>query len=360
MIRVLLEGLVKRFGKVEALAGATLDVRPGELTVLLGPSEAGKSTLARLIVVLDTLDEGEIYFDGKVIHDQPTASRKVGYVPQGCGLWPHLSVAENVGYGLKVKGVGRRERKSRVADVLSAVGIDSLADRRPPTLTDLQGRQTALARALAIEPSLLLLDEPFTGLDGRARVEFRETVRRIASETAVTTLILTADAGDALALADRLAVMDFGKVVQVGTSSELYNRPANLFVARLLGPTNQFHGQVESVDTRGDAVVRTPLGRLIGRCHLGTPTVGLPVTLLIRPEALGLGPVPVGSNRFAATVERLVFLGETREIRLRGPGDWPIVVKSLQSQSNSLREGQSLSVSVAPDAVVILPGKYAS
>ena len=243
---------------------------------------------------------------------------------------------------------------------MSNVGIDSLADRLPEALSALQRRRTALARALAIEPELLLLDAPFEGLESRPRAEFRQEIRRIATEAEITTLILTAEPADALASADRLGVMDLGKIVQVGPPGEVYNRPADAFVARLLGPTNLIHGQVEALDARGEAIVRTPLGRPIGRCHSGPTPAGMPVTLLIRPESLGLlGAVPAGSNRFAATVERQVFLGPSREVHLRGPGDWPILAIALQSQSNGLREGQSLSVSVPPESVVVLPGKYA-
>ncbi|MDX2038728.1 MAG: ABC transporter ATP-binding protein [Isosphaeraceae bacterium] len=359
MIRVILEGLVKRFGKVNALDGATLDVRPGELTVVLGPGESGKTTLARAIVGLETLDEGEIYFDGRVMHDQPIARRKVGLVPQGSALWPHWSVAENVAHGLRLRGTARRERRTRVSEVMSAVGIDSLADQRPDSLSDLQRRRVALARALAIEPDLLVLDDPFHGLDGRARGEFRDEIRARAVEAEVTTLILTSDAADALAIADRLAVLDLGRIIQSGPPPEVYNQPLDAFVARLLGPANLIHGQIEALDARGDAVVRTPLGRLVGRCRLAAPPQGMPVTLCIRPEALGIGPVPTGANRFTATVERQVFLGTTRELHLRGPGDWPVVARALQTQSSGIREGQTLSVSVNPDAVVILPGKYA-
>jgi hypothetical protein len=169
-------------------------------------------------------------------------------------------------------------------------------------------------------------------------------------------------AGGVRTLDALLAVMDLGRIVQVGSPSELYNRPIDVFVARLLGPTNLLQGQVESPggDLRGEVVVRTPLGRLIGQSGPGAPGQGTPVTISVRPETLAVGPtVPAGWNRFPATIERIVFRGDLRQIHARGPGDWPITVSVFQSQSQGLREGQSLTLSVAPEHVVVLPGKFA-
>lgn len=360
MIRVTLEGLVKRFDRVAVVDGASLEVLPGELTFLLGPSGAGKSTLARLVAGLEPLDDGEIYFDQRVIHTLPPQARRVGVVFQGDALWPLLTVAENVGYALKLQGIHRPERRERVSETLGTLRIDSLAEKRPDQLSALQRRRVALARALATRPELLVLDEPLGRLEPRVRDEFREDLRRVHAESEVTTLVLTDDVREALALADRLAVMDLGRIVQVGTPHEVYNRPADAFVARFLGQTNLLQGQVEASDARGEVVVRTPFGRMVGQASGGPLTQGAPVTVSIRPEAIALGPAALpDSNRFPATIERLVFLGEVRQVHLRGPGDWPVVALTLQSQSQALREGQSLTISVPPELVVVLMGKYA-
>lgn len=288
--------------------------------------------------------------------------RRVGMVFEDLGLWPGLTVAENVGYPLKVQKLSRPERRRRVAELLGALSIDSLAVRRPDSLSPPQRLRTALARALAGQPDVLILDAPLAGLDARTREEFWDDLRRIHAEAGVTTLALTRDREEALALADRLAVIDLGRIIQAGTPQELYNHPHDVFVARLLGPTNLLQGQVESQagDFRGEVIVRTPLGRLIGQSQPVVPAQGAPVTISVRPETFSLGPtIPPGWNRFPATLERIVFRGGLRQIHARGPGDWPIIVSALQSQSHNLREGQSLTLAVPPEHVVVLPGKFA-
>jgi ABC-type Fe3+/spermidine/putrescine transport system ATPase subunit len=362
MIRVILEGLEKRFGEIAAVEGASLELRTGEMTYVLGPQGAGKTTLARLVAGLETLDDGEIYFGDRMVQSLPPQQRRVGMVFQDLGLWPALSVVEHVGYPLKIAKLARPERRRRVGEVLTALRIDSLAGRRPDQLTPPQRLRTALARALVAQPDVLVLDEPLRALDQRAREECWDDLRRIHLEAGVTMLVLTDDSLEALALADRLAVMDLGRIIQVGPPQELYNRPVDVFVARMLGPTNLLQGQVESqvVDQRGEVVVRTPLGRLIGLMPSGQSAQGSPVTISVRPETVSLGPTtPPGWNRFPATIERIIFRGELRQIHARGPGDWPITVTALQSQSQNLREGQSLTLSVAPEHVVVLPGKFA-
>jgi ABC-type Fe3+/spermidine/putrescine transport system ATPase subunit len=362
MIRVILEGLVKRFGTIAAVDGASLELRPGEMTYVLGPAGAGKTTLARLITGLERSDDGEIYFADRMVQSLPAHERKASLVFQDLGLWPGLTVIDNVGYPLKIQKIARTERRRRVAEALTSLRIDSLAGRRPEQLSAPQRLRTALARALVSQPELLILDEPLNTLDPRTREDFWDDLRRIHTESGATTLALTDDPVEAMALADRLAVMDLGRMIQIGTPQELYNRPIDVFVARLLGPTNLLQGQVESqgTDARGEVVVRTPVGRLIGQMIPGQTLQGTPVTVSVRPETLLLGPTtPSGWNRFPATIERITFRGGLRQIQARGPGDWPIAVSAIQSQSQHVREGQSLTLSVAPEHVVVLPGKFA-
>jgi ABC-type Fe3+/spermidine/putrescine transport system ATPase subunit len=212
---------------------------------------------------------------------------------------------------------------------------------------------------MVLEPDLLILDEPFRRLEAKARDDFRDEIRRVVANSSTTTLILTSDPREALAMADQLVVLDMGRVVQTGRPSDVYNRPFDAFVAQFLGPVNLIQGQVESIDPRGELVVRTPLGRLIGRSDAGSLATGSPVTIAIRPEALALGAqTAFDANRFAATVERLVFLGELRQVHLRGSNDHPVMALALQSHSRNLREGQGLSVHVSPEHVVIFPPRY--
>jgi ABC-type Fe3+/spermidine/putrescine transport system ATPase subunit len=361
MIRLVLDALVKRIDRVAVVDGASLDVRPGELSVVLGPSGAGKSTLARLIAGLEKPDEGEIYFDGRPMLTVPPQDRRVGLIFQEDSLWPHFSVADNVGYGLRVRGVSRRERRQRVAEALGAARIDSLADKRPDDLSTLQRQRVALARALVTDPEVLIFDEPLGRLEPPANSDFRDDIRRIHGETQTTTIVLTNNPKEALGLGERVAVMDLGRVVQLGSPDEVYNHPADTFVAQFMGPTNLLQGQAEGTDARGEVVVRTPIGRLVGHAPGGPIDTGTPVTVSIRPESLSLGPgVPVGSNRFLATLERQVFQGEVRVVYLRAPNEWPVQAFALQSQSSGLREGQSLTVSVAPEFVIVLPSRFAA
>jgi ABC-type Fe3+/spermidine/putrescine transport system ATPase subunit len=361
MIRVILDSLVKRFDRVAVVDGASLEIRPGELLVVAGPSGAGKTTLGRLVAGLETPDQGEIYFDGRVMQGMPPAARQVGVVFQEDSLWPHLTVAENVSYGLRVRGTSRRERRHRVAEALDLARISSLGDRRPDQLSGLQRQRTALARALVIEPDLLILDEPLGPLDARVCTEFRDEIRRIQAEVQITTLLFTHEPREALALADRLGVMDLGRVVQCAPAYEVYNRPADPFVAQFLGAANLIAGQVEGTDARGESVVRTPIGRLVGHASNGPLADGTLVTVAIRPESFMLGTnVPADANRFLATLERQVFLGDVRQVHLLGPGDQPIVALALQSHSERLRDGQSLTVFVPPENVVVMPNRHRS
>lgn len=359
MSTVSLIKLLKRFDGIAVVdLDIPLDLRSGEVLYVLGPSGAGKTLLARLIAGLTPLDDGEIFFDGRLMNSEPPLVRKVGLMLGDDGLWPHLSVAENVGLGLRGRGYARRERRDKVEEALATVKIESHTEDRVENLTQIQRRRTALARALAVDPLLLVLDEPLGQLDQRGRDEFREDLQRIFADKRITTIVLTSSAREALAMAERVAILDLGRIIQVGPPLHVYNHPANALVARFSGDVNLIPGQVEGPGGRGELVIRSPIGRMIALTSSNSITVGTPVTLAIRPESMSISAqIPAGANRFPATVERQVFLGEVRQIYLRGPSDWPLMALTLQSQSGGLREGQSLSVSILPEFVVLLTGK---
>jgi ABC-type Fe3+/spermidine/putrescine transport system ATPase subunit len=362
MTRVRLQGLVKCYGQVVAVDGASLEIPAGELTCLLGPPSAGKTTLARLVAGLEAPDEGAISFDERLVQTLPPHHRKVGLVFHDFALWPGLTVAEDVGYALKIQGLKGQTKRQRVAETLTTLRINSLADRRPEHLSTTQSLRVALARALVTQPELLILDEPLGQVEPRSREETWDEIRELRSELGITTLLLTRVVPEALAFPDRLAVMDLGRILQVGTPQDLYNHPANVFVARLLGPTNLFQGQIDGngSEARREVVVRTPLGRLIARAPVQDMVRGTQVTVSIRPETIWLGPsIPADWNRFAATIERIVFRGEILQVSFRGSGDWPITAHLLQSQAPNLRAGQILTLAVSPEFVTLLPGKFA-
>jgi len=364
MIRVIVEGLVKRYGQIAAVDGASLEIAPGELFCLLGPSGAGKTVLARLVAGLEDRDDGAIYFNERIVHALPPHERRVGLVFPDFALWPGMTVAENVAYPIKLKGLKGPERGQRVGEILTMLRIDSLGGKKPEQLSRAQALRVALARAVVTRPELLILDEPLEQFDTRGREEVWDEIRRLRGELGVTTLLLTRVVPEALAHADRLAVMDLGRILQVGPPQELYNHPVDVFVARLLGPTNLLQGQIDGngSEFRREVVVRTPLGRLVAKATGSGSTLaqGTSVTISIRPETLSLGPsIPPDWNRFPATIERILFRGAIRQVDLRGPGDWPITARVLQNQSSGLREGQSLTLAVSPEFVTLLPGKFA-
>jgi ABC-type Fe3+/spermidine/putrescine transport system ATPase subunit len=361
MIRVILEGAVKRYGRTTAVDRASLELGPGGLTVVVGPAGAGKTTLARLIAGLEPVDDGEVYFDDKLMLGVPVGKRQVGLIAGEGSLWPGLTVAENVAYPLKSWGLSKADRREKVREMLNQFRIETLADRTPDRLDPIQSLRAAMARALVCRPNLLIFDEPLGSLDPGRSDEVLSDLKAAQSNHSVTILVLTRDVRRSMGMADRLAVMDLGRVVQAGPPQDLYNRPSDVFVARFLGPVNLLQGQVDGTggNPHGDVVVRTPLGRLVGRADAGAMASGTPVTIAIRPEALTLGGnVPTGSNRFPATVERISFQGQLRHISLRGPSDWPVQAVALQSQSRHLREGLVLTLSVSPEYVVILPGTF--
>jgi iron(III) transport system ATP-binding protein len=313
-------GVTKRFGQVAAVDRVSLTVNPGELFFLLGPSGCGKTTLLRCIAGFYQPDAGAILIGAADVTRMPAHARDTGMVFQSYALWPHLTVAGNVGFGLEMRGLARAEIARRVAEALALVRMSEKAGESPNRLSGGQQQRVALARALVVQPRCLLLDEPLSNLDAKLRLEMRSEIRRICKAAGMTAIYVTHDQKEALSVADRLAVLHAGRVRQVGTPREVYLRPADAFVAGFIGETNFIPGRVAAV-ADGRCTVATAAGPVCAAAGAAAGLkIGAAVTLSIRPEAVRLGgdraTVP---NAFAARAHHTVYLGEVAQHQVTVP-----------------------------------------
>ena len=322
MARLQLTGLTKTYGDVRAVAGVDLDIRQGELVVLLGPSGCGKTTTLRMIAGFVTPTAGEIRLGGRDITRQPPWKRNTGLVFQSYALFPHLNVTDNVAFGLRMRKLPQPDITAKLSNVLRLVRLDGLAQRLPRELSGGQQQRVALARALVIEPDVLLLDEPLSNLDAKLRQEVRVEIRELQKKLGLTTVMVTHDQEEALTMADRLVVMSNGEVQQVGSQRDLYEKPANAFVAGFVGRTNLLHGRVESA-----GIFRGNSGLSI-RCRNEAHSGGQ--TLALRPERLSLARAPIAGadNCFPGTVEFASYLGGILEYYVRLTPEDRLVVQT--------------------------------
>jgi iron(III) transport system ATP-binding protein len=317
MTAVRLEKIRKTFGATVALDDVDLEVAAGELFFLLGPSGCGKSTLLRLVAGLHEPTSGRVFFNDRDVTALGTEKRNAVMCFQSYALWPHMTVAENVRFGLNVRKAPRAEQDRGVAEALRLVRMEDLGHRKPNELSGGQQQRVALARALAVNPDCLLLDEPLSNLDAKLRHEMRSEIRRICKTSGSTTLYVTHDQKEALSVADRIAVMKDGRVAQVGTPGELYRRPRNSFVADFIGQTNLVPGRLVSRDGAA-AVVETAAGRIAAAVDGYVPTGRDDVVLSIRPEQIRVAngaaaAVTQGVNRLAGKAVETTFLGDASE-----------------------------------------------
>jgi iron(III) transport system ATP-binding protein len=357
-VHVRLDNITKRFGDVAAVRSVSLEIRDGELFFLLGPSGCGKTTVMRMIAGFYEPDEGRILFNDRDVSRVAPHQRNTGMVFQNYALWPHMTVFENVAYGLDVRRVSADDKKKRVIEALEIVQMTHLAERSPNQLSGGQQQRVALARALVIKPDVLLLDEPLSNLDAKLRLEMRDELKRIHEATRITALYVTHDQKEALSLADRMAVMKDGVIEQLGTPQEVYRSPANQFVAGFIGEMNFLQGKIESIDRGADGaacVVFVGQGRLRARCEAPSFVVGQPVTCGIRPEAVWVGDTAhAAQETVAARVVSTVYLGETEQYILRvGDGQ---TMKALEANPEKIRRpGDEVAVGARPQDVMIFP-----
>ena len=353
---LLLKGIEKRFGAVTAVRDLHLEVAEGEFVTLLGPSGCGKSTTLGLIAGFFPPDAGQIYLRGKHVEDLPPFSRDIGVVFQDYALFPHMTVAQNVGFGLKMRRVERGEIAARVEAALDLVKLGGLGERRPLQLSGGQRQRVALARALVIRPTVLLLDEPLSNLDLKLREEMRAEIAALQRRLAITTVFVTHDQGEALAMSDRIAVMNAGAIEQIGRPAEIYERPATHFVADFLGRTNVMPAHVtQSGATR--VAIATVQGAALEVVTAHALQTGAPALLAVRPERASVASAPVaGSLSLRARVTQILYLGAKREVRL-ALVDGPEVIVDLANQGMEpdLAIGAETWFVAAPESCLVLP-----
>jgi putative spermidine/putrescine transport system ATP-binding protein len=303
-----LEAITHRFGATTAVRGVSLDVAAGELVALLGPSGCGKSTLLRIIAGFIGQSEGHVRYDGEVVDHLPPNRRGAGIVFQNYALFPHMTAAQNVAYGLEARGDERARVKARVAAMLALVQMSEFADRWPGQLSGGQQQRIALARALAVEPKILLLDEPFGALDKNLRLDMQVEVKRLQRSYGITTIMVTHDQEEALGMADRIAVLNHGAIEQFANPVDIYDRPANLFVNQFVGTANVLPGTVQRTDGRECEVALDGGETLV--CRGDGFSAGARVVLSIRPERLRV-VATAGPGRLSATVGLIMPLGPT-------------------------------------------------
>ena len=343
-VEVRLENLQRRYGMVSALNDMSLTLAPGELVALLGPSGCGKTTALRLVAGLEEADGGRVVIGGDDVTGLPANKRDVGMVFQSYSLFPHMVAWENVAFGLQMRKVPAAERKRRAMEVLDLVGLAGFANRYATQLSGGQQQRVALARALAIRPKVLLLDEPLSALDAKVRSRLRDEIRRVQLEVGITTLFVTHDQEEALAIADRVGVMNAGHLEQLGPPTTVYSRPATPFVAEFVGLTNRLDGTVKDrmVDVRG---TRLPLVQ---------PDVpDGPAIALVRPEAVSLATDgDLGTGPLVGTVIAVAFLGATSRVTV-DLGGVSVLAQMPTSAAAAHPAGTKVRLALRNDPVLI-------
>ena len=350
-VEVRLENLSRRYAGVTALDGLSLTMAPGELVALLGPSGCGKTTALRLLAGLEDADGGRVVIAGEDVTNVPANKREIGMVFQAYSLFPHMTAMQNVAFGMQLHKVGTAERRKRAGEMLDLVGLSAHMNKYATQMSGGQQQRVALARALAIEPKVLLLDEPLSALDAKVRSRLRDEIRRVQLEVGITTLFVTHDQEEALAIADRVGVMNAGRIEQLGPPTTIYSRPATPFVAEFVGLTNRVAGLVKGgeVEVRG---TRLPLVK--------ADTPDGPAIALVRPEAVTVaadGDMVPGP--LVGTVISTVFLGATSRVTV-DLGDVTVLAQLPTSDAASLAAGTRVRVAMRRDPVLIARDEKAS
>ncbi|MCE4615606.1 MAG: ABC transporter ATP-binding protein [Aeropyrum sp.] len=345
MASIMLEGIVKRFGKTVALRGVNLEVRDGEAMVLLGPSGCGKTTTLRIVAGLERPDEGRVVFGGRDVTNLPPKDRNVAMVFQSYALWPHMRVFDNIAFPLKIRKVESSEVRRRVRWAAELLEIEHLLDRYPHQLSGGQQQRVAVARAIVTEPEVLLMDEPLSNLDAILRVKMRSEIKKLQRRLGVTMVYVTHDQVEAMVIGDRVAVMNYGEVQQVGSPQEIYNEPANTFVATFIGSP-----QMNIVK----GVISGGLLSLLGTQIEGVEGVEGEVLVGFRPERIVIGD---GDLKFPAIVDFVEDLGSDVIVHLSVEGAGELVIAKLRGAHASLKPGEKVLAGVMRSDIHIFDPK---
>ena len=338
--KVIIKDAVKKYGDFTALKKVSLEINEGEFFTLLGPSGCGKTTLLRMIAGFNSIEGGEFYFGENLINDVPAHKRDIGMFFQNYAIFPHLNVRDNIAYGLKARKVAKEVIDKKVDEALELVQITHLADRKPNELSGGQQQRVALARAFVIEPSVLLMDEPLSNLDAKLRVQMRTVIKKLQKRLGITTIYVTHDQEEALAISDRIAVMKDGVIMQIGTPSEIYAKPENPFVAGFIGVSNFLDCEVNKdgvVDIKGEIKINVPLKKSYeGKAKLSA-----------RPEQLFFT-----KEGMPATVQLSTFLGDYIEYEVMlDDGQNLIVNEYTKDNSNVYKDGERVFLSFDPNKI---------
>ena len=346
---ITIENAVKRYGKETIINGLSLEIKPGEFFTLLGPSGCGKTTLLRMIIGFNSIEGGTFKINDRVINNIPTNKRNIGMVFQNYAVFPHMNVFDNVAFGLKNRKLPKEEIEKKVNDILKIVKIDHLKDRMPANLSGGQQQRVALARAIVIEPEVLLMDEPLSNLDAKLRVEMRNAIKRIQRQFGITTVYVTHDQEEALAVSDRIAVMNGGVIQQIDAPHRIYQRPTNRFVSNFIGLSNFLEAAVSRKDGKTELIFKDG-GYLVPMAHLsGDAKDGETVLAAVRPEEFLFGEA--GGEGIPAKVRSCVFLGNGTHYFLTLPSGQEIEAIRDSDEWTNIPDGTAVTLRVKPNRI---------